>query len=173
MKSKALLVIVGLLFSAVLSHATNIKQVDATYKSGATFSGLLTFTDSYDNLVDVDGILNGGGWTNEHLTWIWSPSTNYAASFGANLGGNFLMNGSSTSDYSAWITISWDYSNPNDIKLVTPNSNILSPNGGNNINYTDPLVSSRVGGNSVPDACSTFGLLSVGFIALVISRRKR
>lgn len=172
MKLKSLFITGALFIASLPSLVANIVHLESTYASGATFSGDLTFTAGYDNLVAVDGTLSGGVYGTRAISWIWNPGTNFASSYGPQYGGNFLMDGSSGS-WSYFITLTWDFSAAPNLALVTPASNILAALGGNNVSYTDAMVSGRFA--SVPEG-NTYGV-ALGGLALVafsyLTRRKR
>ena len=169
MKKLILLACIGLAIAAGRAFALPVVHLHEEFSSGAVFDGDLTFTADYSNLVDVDGYLSGGSYGSDHINWIWDPNTNFASSFGANYGGNFLMDGSSGGGYTNFITVTWDFSGAPSLFLASPGG-LLSPNGGNNVTYSDPLVSGQF--SSVPEAGSTAILAGLGLLALIAGRRR-
>jgi hypothetical protein len=150
---------------ALTGWAGVVLQVDSQYESGATFSGLVTFTNDFSNVLAVDGWLVGDLYGNDHVNWIWDPSTNYASGYGSQYGGNFLM------DNAYFITFTWDFSGaPTSLVFATPADDPLSAIGGNNISYGDRLVSGHIG--AVPEP-ATIGLLGAGLLGLLFFRRRR
>jgi hypothetical protein len=164
-------VAVGMLLflSALSCTAGVVENVYETFASGAVFSGSVTFLDDYSNVSAVDGWLTGGSYGNDHIDWIWNPTTNFASGFGPQYGGNFLMDGTGGDNWQWFITFTWDFSNAPDLVLSTPGP-ILSSNGGNNINYNDPLVSGTIG--SVPEP-ATSALIASGLLAAAALLRRR
>lgn len=189
MKINNLLAFTGLLISGSLytyGDPTNTLHLDETFLSGATFSGNLTFDTGWDKLTAVDGLLSGSLYGVDPINVVWDPNANYASSYPGNFGGNFLMDGPGLS-FKNFITVTWDYTNAPALVLSTPavlypnldpntdlttQGTILSSFGGNNVVYTDPLVSGSF--STVPEgqtyAPYLAGLSLLGFGFLV--RRK-
>jgi hypothetical protein len=130
---KTTLLAVGLCGMAIGVNAGINMHLVETFESGAVFSGNVTFTDSGDNLTAVDGYLTGDRYGSQHMTWIWNPSINWAG--GYPYGGNFLANGTSPSDYTYFICITWDYSAA---PVLTLTGNALIGYG-NNVDRGDDL----------------------------------
>lgn len=159
-----------MLWSTLLCTAGPVVGLHESFASGAVFNGTVTFLDDYSNLTAVDGWLTGGSYGNDHLTWIWNPSTNYASAFGSQFGGNFLMDGTNTSDYHYWITLTWDFSDAPNLQISTP-AGILSEYGGNNVTYSDPLVSGTFG--NVPEPGTSIQFVGgLGALAALLLRRR-
>lgn len=172
--SRLVAAIAGLAFfcTALTANAAVVKQVNSSYASGAVFSGQVTFLNDYSNVTAVDGYLTGASYGNDHINWIWYPSNNFASSFGSQYGGNFLMDGSPSGGYTNFITFTWDRSDPSNLVFATPGS-ILGPNGGNNVNYTDPLVSGTIGTiSNVPEPAS-LALVGLGLAGVAFARRRK
>ncbi len=177
MKKIALLVVL-VLSMALASYAVPLPtlNLNETFASGATFTGTLTFLSDYSNLTAVTGTLSGGPYGTDSINWIWDPTINYAAAGGytPNFGGNFLMDGTTCGNecgtYTYFITLTWDYSGAPNLLVATPGP-ILSAEGGNNINYADPLVSGSFS-SPVPEPGSLmmFGSGVIGLAGLL--RRK-
>jgi hypothetical protein len=191
--SRSILRVVPVLALAFLSvapsYASFLQTVQETFQSGAVFSGTVTFTDNFSNVTAVDGWLTGGGYGTDHISWIYSPVSTYAASFGAQYGENFLMDGTPGLGYNNFIEFTWDFSNPLNLVIATPAADALNFYGGNNIGFLDPLVSGpgSIGSMSigaipigipgpipsgVPEP-STLGLLGAGLIGVGLFRRRR
>ena len=131
---------VSLAMSVVASQAS-LYVLDETFQSGATFSGILTFTPGSDNLTAVNGTLTGGSYPTESINWIWNTTQNFAG--GYPLGGNFLMSGSGSQEVGTWqdfISVTWNYSAAPALTLVGSAWVTGSPYG-NNVDYTDGMVS--------------------------------
>ena len=166
---KRFLVLAVLLVAVALPGTAGVVlYVQETFESGATFNGLVTFTDNYSNVTAVDGWLVGGSYGNDHLTWIWDPSANWASSFGPSYGGNFLMDGTNDTDYNYWVTFTWDFSGAPNLVFASPGG-VLSDRGGNNVNYNDAMVSGSI--SAVPEPAS-FVLLLGGLACIGILRRR-
>ncbi len=176
---KKILLLVTLVCSlALVSYATPLPtlNLNETFASGATFSGTLTFLSDYSNLTAVTGTLSGGPYGTDPISWIWNPGVNFAAAGGytPNFGGNFLMDGTTCGvqcgSYSYFVTITWDYSAAPNLLVATPGP-ILSAEGGNNVNYTDPLVSGSFSSVAPePGSLVMFGSGVIGLAGLI--RRK-
>ncbi len=161
----ASILILGL---ALTSSAVTMQTIQETFQSGAVFNGTITFTGDFSSLTAVDGWLTGGTYGNDHLTWIWAPGTNFAASLGPHYGGNFLMDGTDSGNYQNFITLTWDFSGAPNVVIATPGP-ILDPTGGNNVSYKDPLVSGSISG---PEP-ATLALLGGGLIGFGLLRRRK
>src|ERR1700724_4500422 len=120
--------------SVAPSYASFLQTVQETFQSGAVFSGTVTFTDNFSNVTAVDGWLTGGGYGNDHINWIYSPVSTYAASFGAQYGENFFTDGPGET-YTNFIEFTWDFSNAPTLVIGTPAADILSSFGGDNLGY--------------------------------------
>lgn len=169
MKKLFLFLCLSLALASGRAWALPVVQLHETFSSGAVFEGELTFTNDYSQVLDVDGYLTSTGYGSVHINWVWDVSYNWAATFGPNLGGNFLMDGSPTVGFVNFITLTWDFSGAPNLLLVSP-GDVLAPQGGNNINYTDPLVSGQFG--SVPEAGSTVLMIGLSLFGLIAVRRK-
>jgi hypothetical protein len=167
---KTIVAVGVLLLLSVLSCTAGVMtSVNETFASGAVFNGTVTFLDDYSNVSAVDGWLTGGGYGNDYIDWIWEPTSNYASSFGSQYGGNFLMDGSQSGGYQYWVTFTWDFSNAPNLVLASPGG-VLATDGGNNINYTDPLVSGSI--SSAPEP-ATSALIAGGLLAVAAFLRRR
>ncbi len=150
------------------------ETLNETFASGATFTGTLTFLSDYSNLTAVTGTLSGGPYGTDSINWIWDPTINFASGFGPQYGGNFLMDGTTCGNqcgsYTNFITITWDFSAAPNLTLQSPGG-LLAAEGGNNVNYADPLVSGTFS-PSVPEP-GTLVMFGSGVIGLAgLLRRK-
>ena len=152
-------------------------DVNETFASGATFSGLVTFANDYSSVTGVSGSLAGyqygtygyTGTGSDPINWIWSPGANFDANTPTTFG-TFLMDGTS-SFYDNFITFDYNYANPNHL-VFDIGLNILSgADGGNNVLSVDPLVTGTIG--AVPEP-STWAMMFLGFagIGFMAYRRK-
>jgi hypothetical protein len=141
------------------ASADVIQNVQEEFASGAVFNGNVTFTDSYDQVIGVDGYLTGATYGNDYINWIWNTGLNFSG--GSQTGGNFLMDGTPGS-YSHWISFTWDYSN-------APNLTFSSVGYGNNVDYGDPATNGTI--SQVPEPASV-ALLGLGLFCFAASRRK-
>ncbi len=153
----------NVLFASVLAfglafagRADVALTVNETFASGATFEGQVTFLNDYSNVTAVDGTLAGGIYGSDHINWIWDPTINWAQSFGhfgPQYGGNFLMDGTTCGNecgsWSYFVTFTWDFSAAPNLVFASPGG-VLAEYGGNNVSYTDPLVSGTIG-SAVPE----------------------
>jgi len=168
------MLLIGTLAVALGSTATAdvLENVHLDFQSGAQFKGVVSFLDDFSNVDGVNGFLTGAGYGNDFINWIWAPSMNFAAPFGPQYGGNFLMDGTSCGEfcgsYTYFITFSWDRSNAPSIVPASPGG-LLNAMGGNNINYDDPLMDGSIG---TPEPGS-IALLVSSLGGLVAVRRRR
>jgi hypothetical protein len=162
-----------LLLSALSCTAGVVTSVTETFASGAKFTGLVTFLDDYSNVSAVDGWLTGGTYGNDYISWIWDPSPagNYASGFGPQYGGNFLMDGPADGSNSVYlITFTWDFSNAPNLVLASPGGT-LAEYGGNNVSYSDPLVSGSI--DTIVPEPATSALMAGGVLAMAAAWRRR
>jgi len=131
------------------------------FKSGAEFTGTVTFTDGLTSILDVDGQLSSYQWGahgyvgsgSNHMHWVWNPGVNFATTSGKFT--TFLMDGvaddySYGSGYLNWITFTYD--------LNAPQFTFSAEGYGNNVNYDDPMVRA----NAVPEPAA-WALMIAGF----------
>jgi len=151
------------------------RTVSETFASGGAFNGTVTFLNDYSNVTAVDGLLTGSTYGSDPITWIWNPTFNFASSFGSQYGGNFLMDGTTCGNdcgsYTYWVTFTWDKTNAPNLVLASPGG-VLAEDGGNNINYYDPLVSGTISGGAVPEP-SAVVLLATLLVGLGFLYRRR
>jgi hypothetical protein len=161
----------GLLVMCGAAQASITLDVNEAFASGATFTGTVTMTDGFGYATVVDGTLTGYQYGTEYVgagsdltDWIWYPGTNFDTN-SATTFGTFLMDGPVNGAYSNFITFDLNYANPNHI-VFDVGSDILSPTeGGNNVNYQDPLVSGAITVVAVAEP-STWAMMTLGFAGL-------
>lgn len=142
-----------------------------TFGSGAVFNGTVTFQDDFSNVLAVDGWLTGGSYGNDHINWVWDPTTNFASGFGPQYGGNFLMDGTPGA-WSYFIAFTWDFDNATNLQFSSPGGTYSDSSnvGGNNVNYVDPIVSGSIG-SAVPEP-ATSALFGGGLLALAACMKR-
>jgi len=165
------------------------KQLDETFLSGATFTGQLSFSDSYDNLLAVSGVLTGNpyGPSPDPINWVWWGSSH---PMGSGIYADFLINGTNGSDWTQFIEIDWRHTGEGNLVLDNSLGSVSSGDIANAINYSDPVVlyafsDGDSNGYSFEVSClvdtmvisfvpepATILLLSLGLIGLISIRRK-
>jgi hypothetical protein len=126
-------------------------------------------------LTAVNGVLSGGTYGVDPITWVWAPGGDYASGFGSQYGGDQIMDGIGISagnytKFTNFITLTWDFSGAPNLVLATP-GNTLSWLGGNSVDYNDPFVSGSFSA-ATPEPGS-FILLGTGLVGcLGVIRRK-
>lgn len=146
---KTLAIALPLALTSFSAFAAVNKNVQMNFASGAQFSGVVTFADSFASVLGVNGVL-AQGTDSTAISWLWNGGSNFATA--ANTFGTFLMNGTNTSNYSKWVTFTYNYSNP-------ANLTFSSDSYGNNVNYSDNLVSGSI--SAVPEP-ETYAMLLAG-----------
>lgn len=150
------------------AHATVMKHVTETFSSGASFDGILGFSDSLDNVLSVQGTLSGGSYGNDAINWIWNPDP---VNPGSAQGANQLMDGQgvdySNYDYTTnFIAFSWDFT-------VAGGSGFSDANGGNSVNFSDNATGGTI--STIPTVAEpgSLALLAAAAFGLVGVRRTR
>ncbi|HEY3756505.1 MAG TPA: hypothetical protein VGL42_10185 [Opitutaceae bacterium] len=167
--SRAILAIGALVCLGGVARADSYSLTEQ-FQSGATFTGTVTFDAGGDTLTGVNGWLNGGGYGSEQIDQLWD-SSNYASGYGPDLGGNYLLGADYWLGAGDLIAITWDFSNAPVLALTSPGG-VLALQGGNSVDYGDPLVSGSFGPAiaSAPDAADTAWLLAASLVLLGASR---
>ena len=151
------------------ASATVSLNVNETFASGATFSGVVDFADDYSSVTGVSGTLKGYqygttgyiGTGSDPISWVWYQGTNFDSNSPTTFG-TFLMDGTGPATigvYSNFITFDYNYANPNHLTFDIGPDILSATNGGNNVIYSDPLVSGTFG---VPEP-ATWALMMIGF----------
>jgi hypothetical protein len=168
------IVVLALGLPCTNASANVIIHLDETFQSGATFTGDLTFSDAFDNLLAVDGVLtdNPFGPNPDFLTWPFLQGSGYnSISMGSGIYADWLMDGT-PSLYMLFIEIDWRVEGGGNLVL---DSSLDSANTGsiaNAINYTDPMVSYSFSNvRTVPEPFSVV-LLGIGLMGIAGVSRK-
>jgi hypothetical protein len=166
---KTLFAIVG--SAALLNFSAASAAIDTTlhldFASGATFDGVLTFSDTFDALIDVQGTLTGGSYGTSNINWAWwvgRGANNVAVNYDGVSGTyeDWLMDGTPDGGYANFIGISWYF----------PAAGALTLNLGADVyhagvNSADRIVAYRV---PEPAALALFGL---GLLGVGLMRKRR
>jgi hypothetical protein len=159
---KTLAIALPLALTSFSAFAAVDKNVQLNFASGAQFSGVVTFADSFASVLAVNGVLAGYqgsshsylGTGSTAINWLWNGGSNFASA--ANTFGTFLMDtGNLYGGYSNWISFTYDYSNPANLTLS-------SNSYGNQVNYSDNLVSGSIGAVSPVPEVETYAMLLAG-----------
>ena len=165
------LALAGLVAQAGTAGAATINLTE-TFASGATFTGVLTFSDNYDQFQGVNGTLTGGGHGTITFDWAWWLGTGQP-SIAQDDDGNpatyedWMMDGSPPDDWANIIGLSWSAPGGKFQLALVPDTDVYHAG----FDAFDPVVSYSVSG--VPEADSVAMMLA-GLAALgVLARRQR
>lgn len=161
------------------AQASVTLPLNMQFKSGAAFSGNVTFSNDYSKVEAVSGFLSGyqsgitgyQGSGSDSINWIWNSGANYST--GAGNYSTFLMDGpgsgySNSGSYANFIQLAYNYSAAPSLSFT----NGVSALGTDNyINYNDPLVSGSFSA-AVPEPV-TWMMMLVGFGMLGMALRSR
>lgn len=152
-----------------IARADHVEQVDMSFASGATFSGVVTIADDFSQFTGVNGTLTGGGYGTDAINWIWDD-INYST--GSNNLSNFLMDGTGTpgvgGSYAWFVQLAVNYSNPSNLTFTHGASY-----GGtdNYVEYSDAFVSGTI--SAVPETSNAaLVLLGLGMVG-ALGRKAR
>jgi hypothetical protein len=165
-------------------------NLNMTFESGATFSGVVTFAPDYSYVEEVSGTLNGYqygtyGYTgsgSDSISWLWYGGDNYATASG-DIYGTFLMDGppddytSGDDGYYNYIDFTYDYTNAPTLVFDNNPDDLYygeyDPNGVNGY-YSDELDDPMISGSFTPiPEPSSLWLLGSGVVGLAgMVRRK-
>ncbi len=160
--------------ASTLAHASKLEQVDMTFGSGATFSGIVTFADDFSVATDVAGTLSGSVYGAESVSWLYDGGSGNLSTGDANYS-VFLMTGTPVDGYIDSIQLAVNYNDPHQLTFTTGQS-ILGTD--NFIDYTDPMTSGTITEiiqpvTQVPELTTT-RMLSCGLLVLAAAAlRKR
>ena len=161
----------AVLFLGQAAKADQMEYVSLAFQSGATFKGVVDFSNDWSQLTGVAGTLTGYesgtsgyvGAGTDPISWIWYPGNNFAG-VGGNVFGSWLMDGSNYFDYHNFISFTYDYTN-------APNLTLQPGDGyGINIDYQDPMVSGKVSPTPEPGSLLLLGTGILGVAGMAFRK---
>ena len=163
-----LVIVLSLVLYSGSASAILTEQVNAIFQSGATFTGLLTFTDGYNAVTAVDGTLAGGSLdvSPYAINWVWFG---VPTSVGPGVNADFLMGPAyNNGTQQHYIELDWDI---NKTTLVLDNTYSFYGQGylPNAIDNLDQIVSYQA--TRVPEPMALL-LFAPGLAGLWTLRRK-
>ena len=174
MKKLLLPLVAAFMLQGGAAYADNTVHLHEDFASGATFDGDLTFSSSYDTLLDVSGILAGGSYGTSAINWAWWVGTGQPAT-AIDWDGNpatfedWMMEGSPSS-WSHFIGISWFYPVGGQLTLnLTPDTLVYHAG----VDNSDPAVRYSVGSVGAVPEPQTYALMLAGIGALAFVARRR
>jgi hypothetical protein len=154
------------------AQAVVMRQLHEDFASGAVFNGTLSFSDNFDTLLEVSGILSGGGYSTDVFSWIWMVGSglNPTASdwdWNPNTFEDWLVDGTPGNSTHS-IGISWVFPvvGQNPVLALSPASDILYAG----IDGADAVIAYGFGSSTVPES-NVLALLAMGLGILVGFRR--
>jgi len=164
----ASIVIAAACITPTMVSANVVEHVTMDFQSGATFMGDVTFTDDLSRYTAVSGTLSGGAYGTDSINWVWS-TTNQSG--GADNFSNWLMDGTNQGNYSHFIQLAVNYSNPEQLVFT---SGVSLDGTDNYVNYSDAFVSGTISSTTAVPEAGTWAMLGLGLAAIgAISRKKR
>lgn len=163
---KTLIAIASSLVLVGAAHADVNANVNMTFASGGTFSGVVTFADDYSSYHAVTGTLVGG--TNSYnsvMSWVWNPTSNFST--GANNFSNWLMDGTQGGGFTKYIQFAYNYTNA---PVLAFTSGVSYGGKDNYINYSDAMVSGSIAAVPEPETYALM-LAGLGLMGAVARRR--
>jgi hypothetical protein len=113
LKSFALLALAAGFCFAAAARADQTYSVNLVFNSGATFTGVVDFSNDLTEVTGVSGTLSGGGYGTDSINWVYdTPSTTgYTTQYDSTTGvyHNFLMD-EAYPDFYFFITFAYEIS---------------------------------------------------------------
>jgi len=161
------------------ARADAVEALDLTFQSGATFIGTVDLSDDYSSVTGVNGVLAGGPYTTQDISWVWDLGVNHSTA--TDVFSTFLMSGTpgpgtpnvDGATFDDFVGFSYDYAlAPNITPSGIGTENTVCDGGAatNCIDFTDLMVSSSITAIPEPTSVAIF-VTTLLAVAAVVRKR--